>query len=161
MKAFFSILLLIFISFAANARQLSSTDSTENKIFIGAGLSSTVYEVMGKPKYLLVNGVIPVVNVHFGYRISKRSTIQVGLGYGINELKGSYLSRYVSADSIYDGVHEQNTQAVVVPITLKLTPFAPYKRLQLYANASIVPVLGHIKARASESLYGSGSSTVL
>ena len=137
--------------------QAQQQDSTESKFFVGVGLSTTGYQVMGKPKYLVVRGIAPIVNVYFGYQLSKRSTLQVGLGYGMNETSNWYNNRYVSGDSVVDNYeeHSQNIKAVVVPVTFKFTPFNPDKRLQLYANASMVPVLGHIKARASEDVDGS------
>ncbi|WP_299758853.1 hypothetical protein [uncultured Pontibacter sp.] len=40
---------------------------------------------------------------------------------------------------------------------MKFNPFNPYKRLQVYANATLAPVIGHIKATGTESLEGETS----
>ena len=70
------------------------------------------------------------------------------------------MSRFISPDSIYDKESYQLLRAIVFPVTLKFTPFNPNKRLQIFANASIAPVFGHIKAKATENYKGE-ISTVL
>lgn len=154
MKSLIITLTISLISFAANAQQTSLPDSTEKRTFIGIGLSSTAYQVMGKPKYRIVTGVIPFATLHYGYKLSKRATIQAGIGYGGNESVG-YSLRYISPDSVYDEKYTQIVRALVLPITFKFTPFDIRKRLQLYGNASITPVIGHVKAKAEETFEGS------
>ena len=154
MKTNFLLLCLLLLSFMAYAQQTSLSDSSAKRAFIGASISSAGYQVMGKPKYDFIGGVTPFLSVYYGYKVSKRATIQAGIGYGGNEIKGGSMSRFISPDSVYDKESYQRIRALVFPVTFKFTPFNPGKRLQLYANASITPVLGHIKARATESYKG-------
>ncbi|MCX2740483.1 outer membrane beta-barrel protein [Pontibacter anaerobius] len=149
MKTSFLTLLLLLSSFAAVAQQASNPDSTDNKFFVGVGLSNTSYPIMGELKHESFSAIKPFVIVNFGYRLNKRTAIQIGLGYGANEING-----YTTAVSNgkYGNFHKyQRIRGVVTPLTLKWTPFNPYKRLQLYANASLAPVFGHMKTRATET----------
>ncbi|WP_033316636.1 outer membrane beta-barrel protein [Pontibacter roseus] len=134
--------------------QHSIVESPESKSFIGIGVSTTGYYLPGKPKYEYMAGVTPFLTIHYGYSLSKRATIQAGLGYGANE-SSHYTTRYVSADEIYEVHAIQNLRAVVVPVTLKFTPLNPHRKLQLYANATLAPTVGRIKASATESIEGS------
>jgi opacity protein-like surface antigen len=154
MKTILLITALFLATLNANAQNQTSSDSTAGRSFIGASISTVSYPVMGKPEYGFTGVVNPYLNLYYGYKLSKRATIQLGLGYGYNEVKWVTLSRVVSRDSIYSGEYYQKINALVLPVTFKFTPFNPNKRLQLYANASIAPVLGHIEARATESYRG-------
>lgn len=149
--------LFLFIFFLALVPpvlgQSSESETAASKSFIGAGLSTTGYYLIGKPKYEYITGVTPYLTIHYGYTLSKRATLQIGLGYGANESTLS-TTRYVSADEIYEVQKTQNIKAAVVPITLKFTPFSPHRKLQLYANATVAPTVGYIKASASESMEG-------
>ena len=75
MKIFFSIILFSLFSITAKAQQLPSPDSTEKRTFVGVGLSTTGYQVMGKTKFDFIGGVTPFLNVYYGYKVSKRATI--------------------------------------------------------------------------------------
>jgi len=153
-KTLFALLFLFVLSFTAVAQQSPSPDSTESRFFVGIGLNITHYPIMGNlVKYKYFGGIKPFVNINYGYRLSKRATIQLGIGYGANEINGSY-GRYVSADTTYEVADYQHIRGIVLPVTLKLTPFNPNRRLQLYANASLAPIFGHIKAKATESFEG-------
>lgn len=135
------------------AQQLPTPDSTESRFFVGIGLNITHYPIMGDLKYKYFVGIKPFANINYGYRLSKRATIQLGIGYGANKGSVTY-GRYVSADTIYEETNYQHIRGIVLPVTLKFTPFNPNRRLQLYANASLAPIFGHIKAKASESYEG-------
>ncbi|MBF9255679.1 outer membrane beta-barrel protein [Pontibacter sp. 172403-2] len=158
MKPYILSLLFSVLFCSAMAQQSPSPDSTESRFFVGIGLNITHYPIMGEDKYLYFGGIKPFVNINYGYRLSKRATIQLGIGYGANEINGSY-GRYVSADTTYEVADYQHIRGIVLPVTLKLTPFNPNRRLQLYANASLAPIFGHIKAKATESFEG--TSTVV
>ncbi|WP_299758852.1 hypothetical protein [uncultured Pontibacter sp.] len=98
---------------AAVAQQAPNPDSnsTKGKTFVGASISTTGYYVAGKAKYKVMAGVMPYLNIHYGYRLSKRATIQAGLGYGANEVT-SYGTRFVLADSShYETRQTQNIRA--------------------------------------------------
>ncbi|WP_299758851.1 outer membrane beta-barrel protein [uncultured Pontibacter sp.] len=143
-------LFLLLSPFAVVAQQTSNPDSTENKFYIGIELSNTPYPIMGELKHESFSSIMPIVQANFGYRLNKRTIVQVGLGYGANEINGH------GTGSLRDGKlsmiqDHQRIRGVVTPLTLKWTPFNPYKRLQLYANASLAPVFGHMKARATET----------
>lgn len=153
MKTNLIFLCLLLIAYASNAQHATWSDSTEKRPFIGAELSTTGYYVIGKPKYEVMMGVMPYLTAHYGYQLSKRTIIQAGIGYGANE--GTvYSSRYVSADSVYDVRSTQDIKALVIPVTLRYTPFNTKKRLQLYMHATLAPVIGHIKASSTENLDG-------
>lgn len=147
------LLILLLSSFAVMAQETPALDSTVSKSFIGASVSSASFSVMGKPKYESIGNIVPIANLYYGYRLSKRATIQLGFGYGANTLNSASL-RYVNQDTIYTVVKSQEVRGVILPLTLKFTPFNPYRRLQVYINASLTPVIGHIKARATEELEG-------
>ncbi|MHA6248680.1 outer membrane beta-barrel protein [Pontibacter sp. CAU 1760] len=157
MKTLLSLLLLL-CSLTATAQSSPAPDSTESRYFVGLSLSSNSYPVMGDRKYKTFGSIIPIANVYYGYRLSKRATVQVGIGYGVNGGSG-YGIDYISADSVYHTYDYQRLRGIAVPITFKFTPFNPHKRLQLYAHASIAPIFGHIKARATREL--DGAETVL
>ncbi|WP_073851863.1 outer membrane beta-barrel protein [Pontibacter flavimaris] len=150
MKTNLLALLLLLSPFAVVAQQTSNPDSTENKFFVGIGVSNTPYPIMGELKHESFSAIMPIVNAHFGYRLNKRTAVQMGVGYGADEINGH------GTGSLRDGVlgkfyKYQRIRGVVTPLTLKWTPFNPYKRLQVYANASLAPVFGHMKTRATET----------
>ncbi len=153
MRTILLVTALFLVTLNANAQHISSPDSSEKRTFIGAELSTTGYYVIGKPKYMFKMGVMPYLTVHYGYQLSKRASIQAGIGYGAN-MGTIYSSRYASADSVYDVTGTQDIKALVMPVTLRFTPFNPQKRLQLYMHATLAPVIGHIKASSSESFDG-------
>ncbi|WP_242921480.1 hypothetical protein [Pontibacter liquoris] len=160
MKPFILSVLFACFSFSVFAQHVPELDSAESKFFVGIVVSNTSYPIMGEHKYEFFGSITPFVNINYGYKLTKRATIQLGIGYGGNEMKGGTMSRYISPDSVYDKESYQQIRAIVLPVTFKFTPFNPYKRLQLYANASVAPVFGHIKARATENYKGE-VSTVL
>ena len=133
--------------------QNAEGEASTSKSFIGASFSTTGYYLIGKPKYEYITGVTPFLTIHYGYTLSKRATIQAGLGYGANE-SSHYTTRYVSPDEVYEVQKTQDIKAVIVPITLKFTPFNPYRKLQLYVNATLAPTVGRIRASAIESIEG-------
>ncbi|WP_266203700.1 outer membrane beta-barrel protein [Pontibacter kalidii] len=150
MKTNFLILLLLLSSFAAVAQHASSPDTTENRFFVGIGVNNTPYPIMGELKHESFSTIMPIAHASFGYKLNKRTTVQMGLGYGANEINGH------GTGSLRDGVlgkfyRYQRIRGIVTPLTLRWTPFHPYKRLQVYANASLAPVFGHMKTRATET----------
>jgi hypothetical protein len=155
--------LLVFSLVAVVVAQAQQQDSVkslpvpEKKSFIGVGLSNTGYYVAGKRKYEVMGGVMPFLTLHYGYRLSKRATFQLGVGYGRNEMSLYGGGTYVSPDSVSSIESHQNIRAIVFPLTLKYTPFNPYKRFQLYGNVSLAPVIGNIKARATENYRNSST----
>ncbi|WP_162056173.1 outer membrane beta-barrel protein [Pontibacter pamirensis] len=127
----------------------------KRETFVGVGISVVPYEAVGNPKYRDMHGLgLPFITLHYGYRLSKRTSIQVGLGYGFNEMSMGGTSRYIKADSIYMKQSQQSISAVIAPIRLNYTPFNPNRRLQLSGHVSIAPVYRHIQARSTESLNG-------
>ncbi|MCJ8166831.1 hypothetical protein MKJ04_18445 [Pontibacter sp. E15-1] len=159
MKTLIFLSLSLFLSLSATAQSSPAPDSTESKYFVGLNLSSNSYPVMGERKYKTFGSVIPIANLYYGYRLSKRATVQVGIGYGANASGGGWYSEYVSADSIYEVYDYKRIRGIALPITFKFTPFNPHKRLQLYAHASLSPIFGHIKANAI--MKYEGAETVL
>lgn len=149
MKTLLLSLLLLLFSFAAVAQHTASSDITENKLFVGVGISNTNYPIMGETKHEVINTIVPIANVHVGYKLNKRTTVQLGIGYGANEINGYRIA--VSGGNYGDFHRYERIRGIVTPLTVKWTPFKPYKRLQLYANASLAPVFGHMKARATET----------
>lgn len=158
MKTLLASLLLLLCSLTATAQSSLAPDTTESRFFVGLSLSSNHYPIMGDRKYKSFGGIMPIANVYYGYRLSKRATVQIGIGYGANEIGGGY-NEFISADSAYDVYTTKRIRGIPVPTTFKFTPFNPHKRLQLYAHASIAPIFGHIKARATREL--DGAETVL
>ncbi|WP_299984109.1 hypothetical protein [uncultured Pontibacter sp.] len=154
-RPLFSFILSLIIALPVFG-QSSEGETSASKSFIGVGLSTTGYYLIGKPKYEYIAGVTPFLTIHYGYTLSRRATLQAGVGYGANASTLS-TTRYVSADEIYEVQKTQNMKALVVPVTLKFTPFNPHRKLQLYANATLAPTFGRIKASATESIEGNSS----
>lgn len=144
LKRLLCFFLVLFLSLTATAQRSPSPDSTESRYFVGMSLSSTSYPIMGDRKYESFGGILPIANVYYGYKLSKRSTVQLGIGYGANELEA-----FSSTKHRYHRI-----RGIALPLTFKYTPFNPHRRLQLYVNASIAPVFGHIKAKATEEIDG-------
>lgn len=123
--------------------------------FLEVRVSAMPYEAVGKPKYYRMQGLgLPFISLHYGYRLSERATVQVGLGYGFNEMSGGGTARIISIDSIYFEQHFQRITAISVPFMIAYTPFNPNRRFQIYGNLSLAPVYRRITARASQSLQG-------
>jgi len=40
---------------------------------------------MGEHKYQSFGGIIPAANFYYGYKLSKRATVQLDIGYGANK----------------------------------------------------------------------------
>lgn len=151
MQKTYTLFLALLLSLPAIAQQKepSQTAATpKNNFFVGGMISSIGYDVKGKTKYGSL-GVSPSLLVHVGYQISERASIQVGLGYGKDVFFRNSFRRY-SSDSIYVAHKMSQVKALVTPITLKITPFNPQKRLQLYANTALVPLIGSIRANSNE-----------
>jgi hypothetical protein len=153
-KSFCIAIILILILYMPSFSQSKYIkDSTYVMAYFGANINTTGYPIKGDSKYRYFSGITPIINLHYGYKLSKRSTIQVGIGYGANKINGASI-RYVSADSVYEEYTSQHVKGIVTPLTFKFNPFSTYNRLQVLVNASLVPIFGHIKAKATESLDG-------
>ncbi len=105
---------------------------------------------MGEAKHESFSAIMPIVNANFGYIVSKRATVQIGIGYGANEING-YGTGSLRNGEIGEVYKYQYIQGVVTPLTLKWTPFNPHKRFQLYINASLAPIFGHMETRSTET----------
>ncbi|MHA6248679.1 outer membrane beta-barrel protein [Pontibacter sp. CAU 1760] len=150
MKTLLSLLLLC--SLTATAQSSSAPDTTESKFYVGVELSTISYLISNHAKS--VSGMFtPVAHVHVGYRLSERASIQVGLAYG--ETDDNFESIYFkTADStIYKSTRLSN-RGLAIPITLQLTPFNPGRRLNVFATASLIPIIGEVSDRRTETLDG-------
>lgn len=161
MKTFLLSLLLSFATLAAVAQVRPGSalmqrpvtpDSTRSKFYIGVELSSVSYVVADY--YKKVGGTFtPLAHVHVGYRLSERASLQVGLAYGATD--DNYESIYYKAadSTIYRSTRLSN-RGLAIPLTLQLTPFNPGRRLNFYATASLVPIIGEVRDQRSETLDG-------
>lgn len=141
----------------------------DRKFYVGVGLSTVSYMLPfssnsnNSNMRTLGGSIEPVVFPHIGYRLTPRLNVQVGVGYGKDNLEygSSYFESQEDEENgivTFETVHN-NTKGWAVPVTVEFTPFNPHKRLQLYVTASIVPTYGSnyhdaIRRRG-------GSSTVL
>jgi len=153
MKEFLFSVLLLLASFAGVAQQQDSSKistKAERKFYVGAGVSSVSYMLMYANHDVsgenIGGSIEPVVTVHAGYRLSPRINVQVGIGYNRDEEKHK-TEYYAQEDDTQLTYREFSLVAkgLIVPLTVRFTPFKLQRRLQLYASASIVPALGSVK----------------
>ena len=150
-KSLFAVLLLLLSSLADVAQaQPDSINAKQKRFYIGVELSSISYSMWNQTK-MVGGGFTPVAHAQAGYRLTKRMNVQVGLTYGRDKesaLSGTY---YGYGDTILYYNHSRNNYGVTVPITVQFTPFNPYKKLQIYAAASFIPIFGAVNQQESET----------
>jgi hypothetical protein len=80
--------------------------------------------------------------------------VQVGLTYGRDKedvLSGIY---YGYNDTIINHYRSKNSYGMAMPLTVQFTPFNPNRKVQLYATASFIPILGSTWHQNSEEFEG-------
>ena len=164
MRYFIVILSLLFCSYSVNAQQAISNDTSENRLYVGAGLSTTSY-VLEFSNSSAGNGSIggslePIITVHLGYNISRRLNLQLGLGYDkdIEESNVQYFADENDTELTYRNF-KLTSKGVIVPISAQFAPFNLKKRLQFLINLTIAPTLGSVELSNIERR--SSTTTVL
>lgn len=145
-------LFLLLCSFAAIAQRPTTSDSTKSKLYLGLELSTVSYSMANH--ITQVGGMItPVAHLHLGYRLSPRAQVQVGFAYGGAEDNFESID-FKSADSTIYRNFRQSRKGLAIPLTVLFTPFHPARRLNLFATASLIPVIGSVHHRRTETLDG-------
>ncbi|WP_299758850.1 outer membrane beta-barrel protein [uncultured Pontibacter sp.] len=154
MKTIFLSLLLSVATLAAIAQvQPDSAMMSAKRFYAGLELSSISYNMWDNIKKV-GGGFTPIAHVHLGYRLTKIMNIQAGLTYGREKedvLSGIY---YGQNDTIINYYRSKNIYGVAMPLTVQFTPFNPNRKLQLYATASFIPVIGSVWHQYSEEYEG-------
>lgn len=142
------------ISVHAQQQTSNSEGAPDRKTALGIGLRILPYDAVGDPEYQLPALDVPFLFLNYSNSVSDRTTVQVGLGYGMNEAQMAETWRHIPPDSTYIKETYQRLHAVAMPLTIKYTPFKTNKRLQFHGYASLTPMFRRIKARETESLNG-------
>lgn len=153
------LLILILWGIVSQVIAQAQPDTTERRFYVGLGVNNTSYLVTADYSQFMSGNVTPIIYANWGYRLSNRTIIQIGASYGENELDAG--SIYVkSTDSLVYKTNFSKTKGVAVPITIRFTPFNPHKRIQLYATASVAPVMGTVSRYRADSM-NKASPTIL
>jgi hypothetical protein len=105
MKTFITSFLLLFLPLAGMTQQKDSTISSENKFYVGLGLTNITYHIYyDGPQTLwdmdVSSGRFTPLCLNFGYK-ADRASWQVGFAYGWNRFNESFtfLSNNVKINS--------------------------------------------------------------
>ncbi len=161
MKYIFSIIFFASSIFAT----AQPTDSTimapvDKKLYVGAGLTTISY-MLSYGDSRISGSVEPFITLHAGYKLRRRLTVQVGVGYDKDKEDFAREGFENESDTEITRWNEYNTtKGLAIPVSFHFTPFNPEKRLQLYVKAAFVPVFGSTKLQgikrkgdASTTLY--------
>ncbi len=139
------------------AQPAAVTDSTNRKFYVGLEFSTISY---GMQNYdTKVGGMFtPYIHLNFGYKLSRRLNVQLGLARGkTNENQESIY--YKTEDSTIYMNYSWSNRGVAIPLTVQFTPFNPERRLNFYASASVIPVIGEVNQEHSETFQGETKTT--
>lgn len=153
------ICLLSVLSTQAQEQDSVKLSATENKLYVGIGLSNISYMLVHDGLGNVSGSIEPWITPYVGYRLTPRLNVQIGIGYG--KSKEHFGAEYYESQD-NEGLTYWNTYnttwGVTVPVTLQFTPFNPNKRLQLYATAKFVTVFGSTEIQGVKRY--AGTSTV-
>ena len=120
----------------------------KTKFFLGIRLNTTSHKLIyNKAPYTGDFAAIP--SIQFGYHISKRTSMQIGIAYGNHQFDTWAI--YRTADGkLQENYIYSKTHAVVVPLTLRYILSNPNRRLQVFGSASFIPTYGTISSKKTE-----------
>lgn len=147
----FLLLSLLCFSSRLHAQAPEDTVATPvSRFYVGLELSSISY-LMANYETQVGGMFTPIVHVNAGYRLSKRANLQLGLTYD-RERDNFESVYYKSADSTIYRSFQTDYRGMAIPLTLQYTPFNPNRRLNFFATASLVTVLGKVHQRQTAML---------
>jgi hypothetical protein len=148
----FTIVIFLVTVNKITAQQLDSLTQSRSKFYIGLGLSTNYYALYYKhkstePKYSNKFTARPYLN--FGYQLSKRTSLQVGIAYA-NKKVHDYDIYYGGSTNIIERHFYDYTKAVVMPFTLRFVFFNAHKKLPIYGTASLIPAYARSELKKTE-----------
>lgn len=156
MKSYILSFILSALFCSATAQQRIAPDSTNNKKFYAGVELTTISYIIGNRE--AAGSFSPYIQLNFGYRLSRRTNVQIGLARGgTNENQESIY--YKTDDSTIYMNDSWNSRGVAIPLTVQFTPFNPGRRLNFYATASIIPIFGEVNIQHSETYEGETKTT--
>lgn len=147
MKAFVIFCFLILVSGSVVAQATDSGTATERKFYVGVGLSSISYHIYydnpATSGYLPSGYFVPFA-VNLGYKLSEKTTLQVGIAYGADKSHDTWFPG--DQDTlVYDMT--SRTRVIAVPVTARITILKVYKRFPVYVTGTIMPAYGITKLK--------------
>lgn len=147
----FSLIAVVATQAQQQQDSIKSPFAEGSRFYTGAELSTISY-VMGH-RLKAVGGITPIVHANFGYRLSRRMNVQVGLAYGGTDENHESIY-YKTEDTTLYMKDSWSSSGLAVPLTVQFTPFNPNRKFQLYATASLIPVIGEVNQQHSETFEG-------
>ncbi len=151
MKAFVISCFLLLLPFASMAQRADPDAAIQRRFYAGVGLSSISYHIYYKePKtsgYLPSGYFVPFA-ANFGYRLSDKATLQVGIAYGADKSQDSWFPG--GQDTLLYEMASR-TRVVAVPVAARVTVFKVYKRFPVYATGTIMPAYGITRLKTIET----------
>lgn len=146
-------LLFLFYSWNSTAQTLDVQNNQKEKFFVGLSTNTISYHIYYKNRTTsgeVRSGYFTPLFIHFGYNLSARASLQLGLGYGGDNDKRNFSIKGASgSDVVYN--FESRTQVVAIPLTVRYTFLNANKKLPLFGVASLLPAFGRTKSIGTEN----------
>lgn len=147
------ILLFTCLSEFSIAQVGDTTDTEKSNYYVGIGFSTVSHHIYYKnPKAngSVTSGYFAPLSISLGYRISRRTSVQVGIAYGggsdhLNWSPGS-------KDTLMNDTNSR-THVLAMPVTMRYTFFKAFKRFPVYGTATVMPAYGFTKTSNVETRH--------
>lgn len=139
MKEFLASVFFLSLFLSASAQEQDSEAAPAESFYIGVGVSSTSYMAHYKG-YPLGGSFTPLPTLHVGYKPNNRISTQIGIAYGSRHYTNRTSAVQPDGIILYANDHT-HTRGFALPITFRYNLSNATKRLQVYATASLVPII--------------------
>jgi hypothetical protein len=85
------------------------------------------------------------ISLHFGYKLNKRASVQAGVAYGGDIHRDVDYAHDASGSLTTKFKTYSRTRVIALPVTMRFVLLYAFKRLPVYATATIMPAYGVTK----------------
>ncbi|GAA4295357.1 outer membrane beta-barrel protein [Nibribacter koreensis] len=153
----------LIISFLASAQEQDSANTGNYKFYVGVGLPNFQYQVSyddSPKKTLFLSGEFLPIDIHFGYKISRRASVQLGLAYGRRTRESQTYGTPLNGNgqTVYHDYYER-TRGFGIPVTGRFVFLNANRKMPIYVVAAVTPAF--ISSHFSETTTENNVTTTL
>lgn len=160
MKMLLTLFLFIILSEFAIAQVEDTTDTEKSNYYVGVGFSTVSHHIYYKnPKAngSITSGYFAPLSINLGYRMSRRTSLQVGVAYGGGS--DHYNWSPGSRDTLTFETSSR-THVLAMPVTIRYTFLKAFKRFPIYGTATVMPALGLTKTSTIETRHQVATTSI-
>ncbi|AMM51886.1 hypothetical protein TH61_12835 [Rufibacter sp. DG15C] len=155
--------LLFLLSFSlltssvASAQEQDSSNTLNHKFYVGVEFPNFQYRIFyddspDKPRF--ISGEFLPIDLHIGYKITRRASAQLGLAYGgrTRESQTYGVPLNGNGQTVYHDYYDR-TRGIGIPVTGRFVLLNANKKIPIYAVGTVTPafIFSHFRETTTEN----------